>query len=201
VLAKSDFGCFLPLDTVSNIYFLVYFKYRNMPNLYIFSGLPGTGKTTLSQTLARQISAAYLRVDTIEQGMRDLCAIDLQGEGYNLAYRIAADNLRLGISVVADSCNPLELTRSAWENVALQSNAKYVNIEIVCADRTEHRHRIKTRVSSIPGLILPSWQDVENREFQPWIGDRIVINTAGQSEQACFDRLLSCLSDRQASDC
>ena len=25
--------------------------------------------------------------------------------------RIAADNLRLGISVVADSCNPIELTR------------------------------------------------------------------------------------------
>jgi DNA polymerase III delta prime subunit len=159
-----------------------------MPTLYIFSGLPGTGKTTLSQALARQISAAYLRVDTIEQGMRDLCAIDLQGEGYNLAYRIAADNLRLGISVVADSCNPIELTRNAWEMVALKSGSKYINIEIVCSDQT--------RSSSIPGLILPSWQNVENREFQPWFRDRIVINTSGQSEQACFDRLLSCLPKR-----
>jgi predicted kinase len=166
-----------------------------MPTLYIFSGLPGTGKTTLSQALAKQTSAVYLRIDTIEQAMRDLCSIEVQSEGYCLAYRIAADNLLLGISVVADSCNPIELTRSAWENVALQCHAKCVNIEVTCSDRSEHRHRIETRASSIPGLRLPAWQDVENREFQPWIRDRIVINTSGKSERECFDRLLSCLPD------
>jgi len=166
-----------------------------MPTLYIFSGLPGTGKTTLSQALAKQISAVYLRVDTIEQAMRDLCAIDVQSEGYDLAYRIAADNLRLGISVVADSCNPIELTRSAWEKVALQSDSKHINIEIICSDKSEHRHRIETSSSSIPGLILPTWQDVENRKFQPWSRNRIVIDTSGKSERVCFDRLLSILSN------
>ena len=166
-----------------------------MPTLYIFSGLPGTGKTTLSQALAKQISAVYLRVDTIEQAIRDLCAIDVQGEGYALAYRIAADNLGLGISVVADSCNPIELTRSAWEKVALQSDSNHINIEIVCFDKSEHRNRIETRSSSIPGLILPTWQDVENREFQPWSRNRIVIDTSGKSERVCFALLLSRLSD------
>lgn len=166
-----------------------------MPTLYIFSGLPGTGKTTLSQALAKQISAVYLRVDTIEQAMRDLCALDVQSEGYDLAYRIAADNLRLGISVVADSCNPIELTRTAWEKVALQSDSKYINIEIVCSDKSEHRHRIETRYSSIPGLILPRWEDVENREFQPWSKNRIVIDTSGTSKRVCFDLLLSSVSD------
>ncbi|NJM59448.1 MAG: AAA family ATPase [Oscillatoriales cyanobacterium RU_3_3] len=166
-----------------------------MPTLYIFSGLPGTGKTTLSQALAKQISAVYLRIDTIEQEIRDLCAIEIQGEGYELAYRIAADNLQLGISVVADSCNPVELTRSAWEKVALEADAKYINIEIVCSDRSEHRDRIETRASSIPGLRLPTWQDVENRDFQPWSGNRIVIDTSGQSEKESCDRLLSALSN------
>mgnify|MGYP000048557963 CR=1 FL=1 len=169
-----------------------------MPTLYIFSGLPGTGKTTLSQALAKQISAVYVRIDTIEQAMRDLCAIDVQSEGYCLAYRIATDNLRLGISVVADSCNPIELTRSQWEKVALESDSRYVNIETICSDGSEHRNRIETRSSSIPGLILPTWQDVENREFQPWSRNRIVINTSGTSEMVCFDRLLSSLSDMQA---
>jgi predicted kinase len=79
--------------------------------LYIFSGLPGTGKTTLSQKLAQHTSAVHIRIDTIEQGLRDLCSVNVVGEGYRLAYRIASDNLNLGISVVADSCNPINLTR------------------------------------------------------------------------------------------
>jgi len=42
-----------------------------MPKLFIFSGLPGTGKTTLSRQLAQHVGAAYLRIDTIEQALRD----------------------------------------------------------------------------------------------------------------------------------
>ena len=89
------------------------------PILYIFSGLPGSGKTTLSQRVAQSVHAVYLRIDTIEQALRELCSVEVQGEGYRLVYRIAADNLRVGMSVVADSCNPIELTRREWERVAL----------------------------------------------------------------------------------
>ena len=88
-----------------------------MATLFIFAGLPGAGKTTLAQCLARGIKAAYLRIDTIEQGLRDICGFAVQGEGYWLSYRIAEDNLRLGIDVVADSCNPIELTRREWQQV------------------------------------------------------------------------------------
>nr|WP_256252931.1 AAA family ATPase [Paenibacillus sp. UNC496MF] len=34
--------------------------------LYLFSGLPGTGKSTLSSALARALGAVYLRVDVVE---------------------------------------------------------------------------------------------------------------------------------------
>ena len=87
--------------------------------LFIFSGLPGSGKSTLAVALARQAGAVYVRVDTIEQALRDLCGVEVGGEGYQLAHRIALDNLRVGLSVVADSCNPIELTRREWERVAL----------------------------------------------------------------------------------
>jgi predicted kinase len=68
--------------------------------LYIFLGLPGTGKSTLAKNLARKLNAVYIRTDTVEQGIRDLCHMDVQGEGYRLAYRIAEDNLKIGNSVV-----------------------------------------------------------------------------------------------------
>ena len=42
--------------------------------LYIFSGLPGSGKTALAKALAEKTASVYLRIDTIEQAIRDLCA-------------------------------------------------------------------------------------------------------------------------------
>src|SRR4051794_39975287 len=134
-------------------------------SLYVFSGLPGTGKTTLSQRLASRVEAVHLRIDTLEQALRDLVGIVVEGEGYGLAYRVAADNLRLGMSVVADSCNPIELTRGEWETLARDTQARCVNIEVVCSDALEHRRRIETRISSVAGLVLPTWEDVMRREY------------------------------------
>lgn len=166
----------------------------NEAMLYIFTGLPGSGKSTLSRMLARHVSAAWLRIDTIEQALRDLCAVDVHGEGYRLAYRIAADNLRLGISVVADSCNPIELTRREWVQVARDAGVRHVNIEVACSDAREHRTRVETRTSTVAGLRLPTWQEVEEREYHEWTVDRIIIDTAGRSETECFDELLSKLA-------
>jgi predicted kinase len=149
-----------------------------MPTLFIFAGLPGAGKTTLSRDLARSLNAVHLRIDTIEQGLRDLCGVQVVGEGYRLTYRIAADNLRNGMNVVADSCNPLELTRREWEQVAKDSGANFVNIEVICSNQVEHRRRIDTRITDISALKLPTWRDVENREYHAWSVDRIVIDTS-----------------------
>ena len=161
-----------------------------MSTLFIFSGLPGTGKTTLSKHLAQTIGAVYLRIDTIEQGLRDLCGIKVEGEGYRMAYRIAADNLQLGMNVIADSCNPIELTRCEWEQVADNNGAEFINIELVCSDESEHRRRVESRISDISGLKLPTWNNVMNREYHTWIKDRIIIDTAGQSESECLEALM-----------
>ncbi len=132
--------------------------------LYIFSGLPASGKTTISRLFAKHIKAAYIRIDTVEQGLRDLCDFKVEGEGYRLSYRLACDNLALGLNVVADSCNPITLTRNEWQQVASDAGAEYVNIEVVCSNEIEHRYRVEHRVSSIKNLILPTWPHVQNRE-------------------------------------
>jgi predicted kinase len=164
------------------------------PVLYIFSGLPGSGKTVLAKALAEKIKSVYLRIDTVEQAIRDFCAFDVQGEGYRLSYRIAEDNLRLGVSVIADSCNPWNRTRSEWQQTAESANADYANIEVICSDEIEHRRRVESRISDIPGLILPDWDKVINRKYDAWETPRISIDTAGKTVVESVSCLFSLLS-------
>jgi predicted kinase len=151
--------------------------------LIIFGGLSGTGKTTIARELARQIGAMHLRIDSIEQAIRDGApdAVGLDEAGYRVAYAVAEDNLRLGRTVVADSVNPLHITRGAWREVGRRAGAVAMEFEIVCSDLREHRNRVETRKTDITGLRAPSWDEVVSREYEPWDRERIVIDTAGRS--------------------
>ena len=160
------------------------------PILFVFSGLPATGKSTLAKLLAKEFAAAYLRIDTVEQGLRDLCHIDVRGEGYRLAYRIAGDNLRCGLNVAADSCNPVSLTRREWEDIARDNNASYVNIEVVCSVKAEHKRRAESRASDVKGLKPPTWEEIERRKYQPWDTERIMIDTANKTVRESFEELI-----------
>ena len=130
--------------------------------LIIFAGLPGAGKTTLAKGVAARLGAVYLRIDTIEQAIvRSSLGVAAAAEaGYLAAYGVAAENLRLGRDVVADSVNPIELTRDAWASVAREAGCVGVNVEVVCSDTAEHRRRVETRRADLAGHRLPTWQDV-----------------------------------------
>ncbi len=146
--------------------------------LLSLGGLPGVGKTTLARGLAQRTGAVHLRVDTIEQALRSWNAGDVGPAGYLVAYAVAEDNLRLGRMVIADSVNPLAVTRDAWRAVAERASARLVEIEVICSDPALHRRRVETRTTDIDGLVLPTWQAVLDRDYARWDRPRIELDTA-----------------------
>lgn len=158
--------------------------------LIIFSGLPGCGKTTLSSMLAKKLKATYLRIDTIEQGLREVCGIkEVEGMGYRLSYRLASENLLMGNTVIADSVNPWKLTRDEWDDVAKKIGTSFINVEIICSDKNIHQKRLEARDKIV------TWEEVLARDYQVWESERIQIDTAHSSVEQSFHELVKKLTD------
>ena len=165
------------------------------PILIVFGGLPGTGKTTLSRELTRRLAASYIRVDAIEQTLR-AAGHDVGPIGYVIANALAAENLRLGRAVVADSVNPVLASREGWRQTALQSSARIAEIEVICSDVALHRQRAEARTPDIAGHTLPTWQDIVGRHYEPWDRDHLVLDTAHDFIDHLLERAVIYLRDQ-----
>lgn len=164
--------------------------------LIIFSGLPGSGKSTIAQALAKQLSAFYLRIDTIEQAILKAEEGDREmgPTGYFVAYSLARENLLLGATVITDSVNPLALTRDAYREIALSARTGFLEIEIICSDKIEHRKRVESRVSEVEGLTLPAWKDVTDLTYEPWNREHLTLDSSSLSGDQCVSRIIDVLS-------
>ena len=105
--------------------------------LVIMSGLPGVGKSAIADELGRALPACVVSVDPIEAAMLESGIAQSFETGlaaYNVGAAIAAHQLRLGMSVVADAANSLEVGRRIWTSAADAAGVATFPIEIVCGD-------------------------------------------------------------------
>lgn len=139
--------------------------------LILFSGLPGSGKTTLARRLAQQLQLPVLAKDRIQAALRAHgLAERATADGYHLMLDLADEQLALGVGVILEAVFPLPGFRDAARQLARQHGAGFRAIYCYCSDEEVWRQRITGRQQLVPHWTPVGWDDVERLRpsFQPW---------------------------------
>jgi predicted kinase len=150
--------------------------------LVVVSGLPGSGKSALADAVGQRLGAPVLSVDPIEAAIWR-CGITPSFEtgvaAYEVAGVLAEHHLRLGLTVIADAVNSLEVARGMWRRAASRAGSPMRVIEVICSDVDARRERLANRTRHIDGFPEPSWDEVLARrdEWEDWADDHLVIDT------------------------
>ncbi|HEY4017215.1 MAG TPA: ATP-binding protein [Pseudonocardiaceae bacterium] len=155
--------------------------------LIVFAGLPGTGKTTLSKQIAADLRATLLRVDVIEAAVvrSGIARHPVNEVGYLVMRDIAAANLAIGGTVLIDAVNSVTEARDIWVELAATEHVPLRTVEVVLADSEEHRRRVEQRDGDLVAGHVPTWQQVLDREYEPWDeekhGHRLVVDSGDRA--------------------
>jgi predicted kinase len=158
--------------------------------LIIFSGLPGTGKSTLAEAVGRELGFPVFAKDWLEATLLR-CEL-IQGNpdkplgftGYELLTVLTRRQLSLNQSVILDSVAATESIRDLWRDLANQYGGEWRVIECICSDRDLHRKRLEERKRGIPGWHELKWSEVEGVKsyYALWSEPRLVLDAVNSFE-------------------
>lgn len=145
------------------------------PNsVIVFTGLPGTGKSTLAEHVARVIHAPAFAGDWLMGALKPHGVLDHLDRPthlamyYNLLNTLVTRQLILGQSAVVD-CLINDGIAAQWHDNSARHAARLLIVECVCTDIDLHRSRVVGRTRDIPGWHEIDWDHVERmrHEYPP----------------------------------
>jgi predicted kinase len=150
--------------------------------LIVFAGLPGVGKSTVADRVARALGLPILSVDPIEEGMAEAGIPPSSARGvaaYLVAAKSARHVLELGQGVIVEAANAEHEGRAVWRDLGAHTGVDLRWVHVTCSDARLHRARLEARAPGYPGVEEPTWEAVSERAagLAAWDDERTVVDT------------------------
>jgi predicted kinase len=170
-----------------------------MKQIIAFTGLPGTGKSTLAEQLAQETGVPAFAGDWLLGALsphgvlRDLDRRAFLAMYYDLLGTLVERQLMLGQSAIVD-CLVNEEIAERWAELAARYDGRLRIVECVCSDEDEHRRRLEGRRRGIPGWHEVGWDHVVRMrsEYPQLEGERLTVD-AMETVDGNLDRVRSFL--------
>jgi len=141
----------------------------NQPTLTIFSGLPGTGKSTLANRLARELRWPVLRIDDVAGDVPVDADFRFWDEKILVLLTIVEEQLKLGVSVIADSVF-MGTDRLQAQEMAARHGANFRPVYCFVSDEKEWKKRVTERLDDEQVSGAADWEQIQHQRqwFSPW---------------------------------
>ena len=165
--------------------------------LVIFSGLPGTGKSTLADQLASKHHWPLLRIDDVAGKVPEDADFRFWDEKILVLLNIAEEQLKLGISVIADSVF-MGTDRVHAQEIAKKHGALFRPVYCFVSDEAIWEKRVTKRLEENPDIGVATWTQIQHQRqwFSTWQPNTGLFIDAVEPIEQNFEKALTFVSDR-----
>lgn len=137
--------------------------------LILFSGLPGTGKSTLARRLAREQHIPYLCIDDVTGDVPENAGIPYWDSKVAVLLDLTRVQLELGLSVIVDSVF-MNKDRYHARDIALKNSAYFLPIFVFISDEDVWEQRVTNRRRELDHESVATWDRIQHqrRHFRNW---------------------------------
>jgi predicted kinase len=163
----------------------------------LVAGVPGAGKSTLAEGLARSLRAPVFSIDWQLGALtpfRVLTNENASPIAEMMLIAAQARQLQLGLDAVLDALGHQSVDRRRYRGVAENLGGRFVGVECTCSDEAVHRSRVEGRDRGIPGWKpTVAWEHVLRMKacWEPWDEPHLVLDSAKQGPEEMLELALA----------